>query len=160
MNDTKSSEQEITKFKGKLWPPDSYFEQLKKLYKMLNKPVYIIPLQQNQTSLTFSITDKARILLAIIDYPEPDPENHFFPHMLVFDDGTGINLGRILQIRANHPFNPAKEDIIYEDKKIQNSLMFKERQLSEESVRITSRIALGELLGIAYDDKKALTHRE
>ena len=149
-------EQEKAKFKGKLWPPNSYYKQLKNLYKMLNKPVYIIPLQQNQNSLTFSISGQAIILVAIVDYPAPDPEHHFFPHMLVFNDGTGINLGRILRVTINHPFNPGKEDIIYEDKKVQNSLMFRERQLNEEFIHLTSRIALRELLNISHDHNKAL----
>ncbi len=152
-----NSEQESIQFKGKLWPPDSYYKQLKNLYKMLNKPVYIIPLQQNQNSLTFSISGQAIILIAIVDYPSPDPENHFFPHMLVFNDGTGINLGRILRVTINHPFNPDKEDIIYEDKKVQNSLMFRARQLNEESIHLTSRIALSELLNIAHNHNEALT---
>lgn len=157
MNDIKNSEQENIQFKGKLWPPDSYYKQLKNLYKVLNKAVYIIPLQQNQNSLTFSITGKSIILVAIIDYPIPEPENHIFPHMLVFNDGTGINLGRILQVSTNHAFNPGKEDIIYEDIKMQNTLMFRERQLNEESIHLASRTSLGELLGIADDDNKKLT---
>ena len=159
MNNNKNSEQNNIKFKGKLWPPNSYFEQLKNLYKMLDKPVYIIPLHQNQNSLTFSITGKAIILVAIVDYPAPDPENHFFPHMLVFNDGTGINLGRILQVSINRPFNPGKEDIIYEDKKMQNSLMYQERQLNEDSIHLASRVALSELLSIAHYNK-ALTESD
>ncbi len=46
MNQIKNFEQKDIKFKGKLWPPNRYFEQLKKLYKMLDKPVYIIPLSR------------------------------------------------------------------------------------------------------------------
>ena len=157
MHDIKNSEQENIQFKGKLWPPDSYYKQLKNLYKMVDKPVYIIPLQQNQNSLTFSITGKAIVLVAIIDYPLPDPESHIYPHMLIFDDGTGINLGRILQICINHPFNPGKEDIIYEDKKLQKALMFRERQLNEEFIHLASRTGLGEILSMAHDDIKKLT---
>lgn len=153
MKHIKNSEQKNIKFKGELWPPNSYFEQLKNLYKMLDKPVYIIPLHQNKNSLTFSITGKAIVLVAIIDYPNPDPENHMYPHMLVFNDGTGINLGRLLQVSINRPFNPGKEDIIYKDKKLQKSLMFRKRQLNEESIRLTSKIALGELLNITHDHK-------
>ena len=118
---------------------------------MLDKPVYIIPLHQNQNSLTFSITGKSIVLVAIIDYPNPDPENHMYPHMLVFNDGTGINLGRLLQVSINRPFNPGKEDIIYKDKNLQKSLMFRERQLNEESIRLTSKIGLSELLNITHD---------
>ena len=159
MDNNNNSEQKNIKFEGKLWPPNSYFEQLKNLYNMLDKPVYIIPLHQNQKSLTFSITGKAIVLVAIIDYPVPDPENHIYPHMLVFNDGTGINLGRILQVSINRPFNPGKEDIIYEDKKMQNSLMYKERQLNEESIHLASRAGLSELLSIAHNNK-ALTESD
>lgn len=159
MNNINNSEQDKIKFKGKLWPPNSYFEQLKNLYTMLDKPVYIIPLHQNQNALTFSITGKAIVLVAIIDYPLPDPENHIYPHMLVFNDGTGINLGRILQVSINRPFNPGKEDIIYKDKKMQNSLMYKERQLNEEFIHLASRVGLSELLSIAHNNK-ALTQSD
>ena len=159
MNHIKISGQK-KKFKGKLWPPDSYFQQLKNLYKMLDKPVYIIPLHQNQNSLTFSITGKAIVLVAIINYPKPDPENHIYPHMLVFNDGIGINLGRILRVSINHPFNPGKEDIIYEDKKMQNSLMFRERQLNEESIRLASRAGLSELLTISHNYDKVITQSD
>jgi len=41
MKNLKNPEQENIKFKGKLWPPDSYFKQLENLYKMLNKPVVL-----------------------------------------------------------------------------------------------------------------------
>jgi len=153
MNHIKNSEQKNIKFKGELWPPNNYFEQLENLYKMLDKPVYIIPLHQNQNSLTFSITGKSIVLVAIIDYPNPDPENYMYPHMLVFNDGTGINLGRLLQVSIIRPFNPGKEDIIYKDKKLQNSLMFRERQLNEESIHLASKIGLGELLNITHDHK-------
>ncbi len=157
MSSIKKCELKINKFTGKLWPPNSYFEQLNKLYKILDKPIYIIPLHQNHNSLNFSITGKSIVLVAIINYPNPDPVNHIYPHMLVFNDGTGINLGRILRVSINHPFNPDKEDIIYEDKKMQNSLMFRERQLNEESIHLASRAGLSEFLSVAHNYDKAIT---
>jgi hypothetical protein len=139
-----------------IWPPEDYYRQLEYLKKKLNQAVYIVPIHQNQNSLTFSMNNKSIRLIAIIDYPLPDPENHIFPHMLVFDDGTGINLGRVARVSINHPFNPGKKDIIYADEKLVNSLMLKDRQLSNESIRLTSKHALGEILSIAQNDAKRL----
>jgi hypothetical protein len=70
--------------------------------------------------------------------------------MLVFDDGTGINLGRILRISKNQAFSPEKKNILYEDKKMQESLMYRERQLSHESIKQASKYALGEILSIVH----------
>ena len=156
MNNLNKSQQKI-KFVGQLWPTEEYYQQLEQLHKIVNQAVYIVPLHQSQTSLTFSMSSKPLTLLAIVDYPLTDPENHIYPHMLIFDDGTGLNLGRILQVSINRAFNPDKEDIIYSDNKMQQTLMFGERQLNEESIRLASRYALGEVLGLGQNDiKKAI----
>jgi len=155
MNNLKKSKK--TKSDGQLWPTENYYQQLEQLHKNLNQSVYIIPLHQSQTSLTFSMSSKPLILIAIVDYPLPDPENHIYPHILVFDDGTGLNLGRILQVSINRPFNPVKEDIIYSDNKMHQTLMFGERRLNEQSIRIASKYGLGDVLGLSQNDiKKAI----
>ncbi len=160
---TKTRYEPEKKIKGRLWPSEAYYRQLKNLYNVINQPVYIIPIHQNQKNLTFSMTSKALTLNAVIDYPEPDPENHLFPHMLVFDNGMGLNLGRILQLSINRPFNPEQKDIIYKDSNMQKSIMFKERQLNKDFIRLRSRIGLAEILGTVdsiklslSDDRKAL----
>jgi len=156
MNNLNKSQQ-MTKSDGQLWPPEKYYLQLEQLYKKINQSVYIIPLHQNQTSLTFSISSNPLTLIAIVDYPLADPENHIYPHMLVFNNGTGLNLGRILQVCINRPFNPDKEDIIYRDNKMQQTLMFADRQLNEQSIRLASKCSLGEVLGLSQNDvKKAI----
>jgi len=148
MNNLNKSQQKINS-NGQIWPTEKYYQQLEQLYTIVNQAVYIIPLHQSQTSLTFSMSSKPRTLIAIVDYPLPDPENHIYPHMLIFDDGTGLNLGRILRVSINRAFNPDKEDIIYCDNKIQQSLMFAERQLNKESIRLASKYGLGEVLGLS-----------
>ncbi len=156
MNNLNKSQQKINS-NGQLWPAEKYYQQLEQLHEIVNQAVYIIPLHQSQTSLTFSMSSKPLTLLAIVDYPIPDPENHIYPHMLIFDDGTGLNLGRILQVSINSPFNPDKEDIIYCDNKMQQTLMFGERRLNEESIRLASKYALGEALSLSQNDiKKAI----
>ena len=151
MNNLNKSKQKINS-NGQLWPTEKYYQQLEQLHKIVNQAVYIIPLHQSQTSLTFSISSKPVNLIAIVDYPLPDPENHIYPHMLIFDDGTGLNLGRILQVSINTAFNPDKEDIIYCDNKMQQTLMFSERRLNKESIRLASQYGLAEVLGLSQND--------
>ncbi len=148
MNNLNKSQQKINS-NGQIWPTEKYYQQLEQLYKIVNQAVYIIPLHQSQTALTFSISSKPLTLIAIVDYPLADPENHIYPHILIFDDGTGLNLGRILRVSINRAFNPDKEDIIYCDNKIQQTLMFAERQLNKESIRLASKYGLGEVLGLS-----------
>lgn len=151
MNNLNKSQQKINS-NGQLWPTEKYYQQLEQLHKIVNQAVYIIPLHQSETSLTFSMSSKPVNLIAIVDYPLPDPENHIYPHMLIFDDGTGLNLGRILQVSINRAFNPDKEDIIYCDNKMQQTLMYGERRLNEESIRLASKYGLGEVLGLSQND--------
>ena len=151
MNNLNKSKQKINS-NGQLWPTEKYYQQLEQLHKIVNQAVYIIPLHQSQTSLTFSISSKPVNLIAIVDYPLPDPENHIYPHMLIFDDGMGLNLGRILQVSINTAFNPDKEDIIYCDNKMQQTLMFSERRLNKESIRLASQYGLAEVLGLSQND--------
>ena len=133
--------------KGQLWPPVEYFQQLSRLYDSIGEDIYLVPLLESNQRLTFSMTGKPHKLIAIIDFPEPDPEQHLYPHMLVFADGSGLNLGKILKISRKTAFNPDIKDVLYEDRPMQNVLMYTPRKLNREYIQFVSRFALGEILG-------------
>ena len=135
------------KYSGPLWPPVDYFQQLSRLYDAIGEDIYLVPLLESNQRLTFSITGKPHKLLAVIDFPQPDPQQHLYPHMLVFADGSGLNLGKILKISRNTAFNPDKKDVLYEDRPLQNVLMYTPRKLNRDYIQFVSRFALGEILG-------------
>ena len=134
-------------YRGQLWPPVEYFQQLSRLYDAIGEDIYLVPLLESNQRLTFSMTGKPHKLIAIIDFPEPDPEQHLYPHMLVFADGSGLNLGKILKISRNTAFNPDIKDVLYEDRPMQNVLMYTPRKLNRDYIQFVSRFALGEILG-------------
>ncbi len=129
-----------------LWPSADYFKQLSRLYQAIGDEIYVVPLLESNQRLTFSMTGKALKLIAIIDFPVADPEHNLYPHMLVFADGSGLNLGRILKISQNTAFNPDPDDILYQGP-MQDMLMYAPRKLDKDYIHFVSRFALGEILG-------------
>ena len=85
-------------------------------------------------------------LLGVIDFPRPDPTRGLAPHLLLLDDGRGLNLGRIARV-SRRPFAPAPADLLYLDHAAAQNLLFAERRLSREFLTQRARVALGECLG-------------
>lgn len=139
--------------KDNLWPSLEYFQQLPKLYDAIGQDVYIVPLLDSHTHLTFSMTGKALKLIDIIDFAQTDPEKRLYPHMLIFADGSGLNLGKLMKVSKNTAFNPDTNDILYEDRPMQKLLMYTPRKLNKQYLHFVSRYALGDILG-----KKEITN--
>lgn len=150
----------MTKKTDKLWPSPDYFRQLERVYSAVGKAVYLAELCDTTVNTGVKISDEALKLLAVVDYPEPDPYRQLFPHILVFNDGRGVNLGRIARISVNTAFGPSAEDVLYQNQEFLQEVLFAPRVLSQQSIADTSASLLaqmfggqpGRLLAECYDD--------
>jgi hypothetical protein len=68
------------------------------------------------------------------------------PHLILLDDGRGVNLGRIARI-SRRPFQPAAEDVLYLDRRAHRTLLFADRRLSKAFIAERAHAALGQVLG-------------
>lgn len=154
----------MTKKTDKLWPSPDYFRQLERVRAAVGKAVYLAELRDTAINTGVKISDEALKLLAVVDYPEPDPYRQLFPHILVFNDGRGVNLGRIARISVNTAFGPSAEDVLYQNQEFLQEVLFAPRVLSQQSIANTSKSILalmfgdqpGQLLAGCYDDKDKL----
>lgn len=134
-------------FSGGLWPSDEYDRQLQVLRENRGRTVYLVEVRFNDIHLAVSLDSKPRVLLQVIGFPAPDPGRRLYPHMLVLDDGRGINLGWIARVTRDQPFDPAPDQILFQEPQLVSHLLFQERRLSDRSVAMTSRHNLAALLG-------------
>jgi hypothetical protein len=93
------------------------------------------------------LTGKSYELLAVIDYPRPDPVAGLSPHIILLDDGRGINLGRIARISVKTPFNPPTQNILYQDTYLMQNLLLREHTYDKALFAQKTKAILGELLG-------------
>ena len=100
---------------GSLWPSDEYDQQIAKLRQCAGEKIYLLEVNFSEIYITLSHVGQALTLLDIIEFPKPDPGKYLYPHMLVTEDGRGINLGRIARVSVKQPFMPEEEDIIYKE---------------------------------------------
>jgi hypothetical protein len=129
-----------------LWPGADYERHIRQLRAALGETVYITELCVTETVLAAQVTDHPYLLLGVIDFPRPDPARGLAPHLILLDDGRGVNLGRIVRV-SRRPFGPAPDDILYLDREADRTLLFAERRLSPDFIAQRSRTALGEVLG-------------
>lgn len=132
---------------GHLWPSPDYARQLEALREAVGETVFIAELELTDVQLSARLTDKPYVLLGIVDFPRPDPARGLAPHLVLLDDGRGVNLGRIARITRSRPFSPAPADVLYRDGPVLEHLLFNERRLSPAFIAAQSRRLLGELLG-------------
>lgn len=148
----------------RLWPLPDYFRQLERVRAAVGEAVYLAELRDTAINSGVKISDEALKLLAVVDYPEPDPYRQLFPHLLVFNDGRGVNLGRIARLSINTAFGPPAEDVLYQNQEFLQEVLFAPRVLSQQSIANTSKglLALmlgdqpGQLLAGCYDDDDKL----
>lgn len=131
----------------KLWPSPDYFRQLAALRNAVGKIVYLAELRDTAINAGVKISDEALKLLAVADYPEPDPYRQLFPHLLIFDDGRGVNLGRIARISVNTAFGPEADDVLYQNQDFLQEVLFAPRVLSRDSIAYTSKSILAQMFG-------------
>lgn len=132
---------------GALWPSENYAQQIERLNKAVGKNVYLVELRPSDINLSINLTDRPYELIAVMDFPRPDPEKRNYPHMIVLDDGRGINLGRIARISVDTPFDPPPAHILYLEQDTVHNLLFRKRRLSKASIISRSRELLGMMLG-------------
>ena len=132
---------------GSLWPSDDYDEQVRYLRRHTGKAIYIVEIKITDINLAVTMQGRAVILLDVIDYPAPDPEQRLYPHMLLLNDGRGLNLGRVARITIGHAFDPEPEDILFQEQHLLKTLLFHERRLSDETVARVSKSQLARVLG-------------
>ena len=130
-----------------LWPPPEYEQQLQRLRKAIGQQVYLAELNNTEMTTGVKFSSCAYRLLALVDFPEPDPYRQLSPHMIILDDGRGINLGRLARISRNRAFDPAAEDILYQNHEFIDGVLLAPRQLSRASLSCTSRQLFAQMLG-------------
>lgn len=137
---------------GRLWPSPVYTQQVESLKNAIGKKIYLVELKPSEINMGIRLSDTAYELLDVIDCPRPDPARGLAPHLILLDDGRGINLGRIARITMDTPFNPPDANILYQDNFLMQRLLLRERRLSKASIAATSRALLGRILGKAVGE--------
>jgi hypothetical protein len=132
---------------GSLWPSAEYDEQIVQLRRNIGKPIYLVELKVTDINLAVIMLGKALVLLDVVAFPAPDPERRLYPHMLLLNDGRGLNLGRVARITTGRAFDPDPEDILFQEQQLLKNLLFHERRLSDESVSQVSKRQLAHILG-------------
>lgn len=131
---------------GRLWPGENYHRQVEKLRQQIGSQVYLCELRVTDINAAVHHTDRPYRLLAVIDFPQPDPDTNLYPHNILLDDGRGINLGRIASISIEQAFNPASHNILYQDRQLINRLLPGKQRVSPKSIQQTSRRLLAGIL--------------
>lgn len=129
-----------------LWPSDDYHRQVARLRDAVGETIYLVELSESAINLGIHISGSPCILLAVIDFPRPDPTRGLAPHLILLDDGRGVNLGRVARI-SRRPFAPAADELLYLDLAAQHNLLFAERRLSRDFIADRARHLLGQVLG-------------
>lgn len=132
---------------GSLWPSNEYDEQVRQLRSHTGKPIYIVEIKITDINLAVTMQGRAVILLDVIAFPAPDPEKRLYPHMLLLNDGRGLNLGRVARITTGRAFDPSPEDVLFQEHQLLKTLLFHERRLSDESLARVSKSNLARILG-------------
>ena len=120
---------------------------MEKLRAAVGRRIYLVEIEPTNINVGVRQTGIGYELLGVVGFPRPDPVNGLAPHLILLDDGRGINLGRIARISVRRPFNPAPAEVLYGDDALQERFLYRERALTRESIAQRSRMLLGELLG-------------
>jgi len=131
-----------------LWPSADYQVQVERLRAAIGERVYLAELHDTDVQLGVQVTDRAYELLGVIDFPRPDPARGLAPHLILLDDGRGVNLGRIARI-SRRPFQPTADEVLYLDRVADQTLLFADRRLSQRFIAERAQAALGQVLGRA-----------
>lgn len=131
----------------RLWPAPEYTRQVDQLRAAVGRTIYLAELDGTAVQPGVRITDRPYTLLGLVDFPRPDPVQGLAPHLILLDDGRGVNLGRIARISTDRAFAPAPSEILFQDRAMLQALLFQERRLSHALIADRSRQLLGEVLG-------------
>lgn len=131
---------------GGIWPSADYQAQVDRLREAVGEQIYLAELRDTDTQLGVQVTDRPFLLLGVIDFPRPDPARGLAPHLILLDDGRGVNLGRIARI-SRRPFQPAADEVLYLDCHADQTLLFAGRRLSQRFIAERAHVLLGQVLG-------------
>ena len=134
-----------------LWPSADYHRQVEALRTAIGETIYLVEVVESPIQLSVHLSGTPYVLLGLIDFPRPDPARGLTPHLILLDDGRGLNLGRIARI-SRRPFNPAPQDLLYLDQATSRHLLFSERRLSREFLARHTRMALAQCLGYPVEE--------
>jgi hypothetical protein len=132
---------------GGLWPAPDYARQVERLRGAVGETIFVAELADTEVQLGVRLTDRPYVLLGVLEFPRPDPIKGLAPHLVLLDDGRGVNLGRIARISTGRAFGPSPAEILFQDRAALQTLLFQERQLSESFIAARSKQVLGQLLG-------------
>ncbi len=135
----------------RIWPSAEYNRQIERLRDAIGQTVYLVELKPEAINLGIRYSDSAFELVDVLDFPRSDPAKGLAPHLIVLDDGRGINLGRIARITVDTPYSPPQENILYQETGLMQQLLWRERRLSEASIAQRSKQLLAQFLGHPQD---------
>ena len=133
--------------RSEVWPSADYQRQVERLRAAVGNTVYLIELAASPISLGIRQTGQAHVLLDVIDFARPDPARGLAPHMIVLDDGRGINLGQLVRVSLERAYGPSPTQTLYLDRELQQQLLLRERRLSKAFIRQHAHRLLGQVLG-------------
>ncbi|MBL3600586.1 MAG: hypothetical protein JMN25_12095 [gamma proteobacterium endosymbiont of Lamellibrachia anaximandri] len=136
----------------RLWPSPVYTRQIEALKSAIGKKVYLVELKPGDINMGIRLSDTAFELLGVVDFPRPDPTKGIAPHLILLDDGRGINLGHIARISLDTPFSPSAANTLYQDRFLMQNLLLRKRRLSKASIAAKSKALLGRMLGKPLDN--------
>lgn len=136
---------------GRIWPSPGYLQQVERLGGAIGQRIYLVEIKPGDINLGVRLSDTAYELLGVLDFPRPDPLKGLAPHLLLLDDGRGLNLGRVIRVTLNSPFSPPASDILYQESFLMERLLTRESQLTKESIAARSKAILGRMLGKRTD---------
>lgn len=137
---------------GRIWPTDAYPQQVDALKASIGSKIHLVEIHQTDINISVSMTSKCYELLGVIAFPRPDPEKGILPHLILLDDGRGINLGRIARVTKNTPFKPPDANILYQDALLMQRFLLRDRRLTKASIAEKSKALLGKILGKTVDE--------
>ncbi|SFD24296.1 hypothetical protein SAMN05660831_01228 [Thiohalospira halophila DSM 15071] len=132
---------------AEIWPDAAYQDGVEALRAHLGEPVWLLETTFNGWQAPVLHPGEPVRLLAVVEYPEPDPRRGLMPHLLITDDGLGRNLGRLLRVSVERPFDPAPEEVLYRNGPLVERLCFRQRRLSHAWLREAAHYHLGRVLG-------------
>lgn len=130
-----------------LWPTHNYYQQVEQLRTAIGKPLYLVEINTTDINAGVKFPNKPLTLLGITDFPRPDPYQQLCPHLLILEDGRGVNLGRIARITLNTAYSPVPGDVLFTNQEFMENVLLAPRSLSHASVAATSRALLAQLFG-------------
>jgi len=139
--------EETSDDRERLWPSADYRRQVARLRRAVGRRIHLVELKPDDATIGVHLSNASHELLAVLDFPRPDPSVGLAPHMILLDDGRGINLGRIARISLGRAFRPRRREILYEDPLLMERLLWRDRRLSHDFTAERARLLLGRALG-------------